>query len=216
VSQSISAVALVVDDYDEALAFFAGKLGFEVAEDTPLPGGKRWLLVRPRGGGTALLLARAATPEQAERVGDQAGGRVFLFLHTDDFWRDYHDMRSRGVHFTEEPRQEGYGTVAVFLDLHGNRWDLVQRGRGGGTTFSHRQGQFLAFIHLYRLLHRRGPAETDLVKFFRVTPPSAHQMLVKLEELGLIAREPGVPRSARVVIPAVQIPELQQVEGPPW
>src|SRR5262249_27644452 len=103
VSQSISAVALVVDDYDEAVAFFAGKLGFEVAEDTPLPGGKRWLLVRPRGGGMALLLARAATPEQAERIGDQAGGRVFLFLHTDDFWRDYHNMQSRGVHFTEEP-----------------------------------------------------------------------------------------------------------------
>jgi catechol 2,3-dioxygenase-like lactoylglutathione lyase family enzyme len=126
VSQSISAVALVVADYDEALDFFAGKLGFEVAQDTPLPGGKRWLLVRPKGGGTALLLAKAATPEQSERVGDQAGGRVFLFLHTDDFWRDYHDMRSRGVRFTEEPRQEEYGTVAVFLDLYGNRWDLVQ------------------------------------------------------------------------------------------
>jgi lactoylglutathione lyase len=126
VSQSIEAVTLVVADYDEALAFFTGRLRFGVVEDTPLPGGKRWLLVRPPGGGTALLLARAATPEQASRVGDQAGGRVFLFLQTDDFWRDFHDMRSRGVRFTEEPREEGYGTVAVFLDLYGNRWDLVQ------------------------------------------------------------------------------------------
>jgi catechol 2,3-dioxygenase-like lactoylglutathione lyase family enzyme len=127
VSQSIVAVTLVVADYDEAVDFFAAKLGFEVAEDTPLPGGKRWLLVRPPGGGgTALLLARATTPEQVSRVGDQAGGRVFLFLRTDDFWRDYHDMRSRGVRFTEEPREEGYGTVAVFLDLCGNRWDLVE------------------------------------------------------------------------------------------
>jgi uncharacterized glyoxalase superfamily protein PhnB len=84
------------------------------------------VVVRPSGGGTALLLARAATPEQSARVGDQTGGRVFLFLHTDDFWRDYDAMRSRGVSFTEEPREEGYGTVAVFVDLYGNRWDLVQ------------------------------------------------------------------------------------------
>lgn len=129
-SQSIAAVALVVNDYDEALAFFVGKLGFEVVEDTPLPDGKRWLLVRPPGGSTALLLARAATPQQASRVGDQAGGRVFLFLRTDDFWRDHRDMLSRGVRFTEEPREEGYGTVAVFLDLCGNRWDLVQPRHG--------------------------------------------------------------------------------------
>ena len=124
--QSISAVTLLVADYDEALDFFTSRLRFEVVEDTPLPGGKRWLLVRPPGGGTALLLARAATPQQASRVGDEAGGRVFLFLRTDDFWRDYHDMRARGVRFTEEPREEPYGTVAVFLDLYGNRWDLVQ------------------------------------------------------------------------------------------
>jgi catechol 2,3-dioxygenase-like lactoylglutathione lyase family enzyme len=126
VIQSLAAVALVVRDYDEALAFFVGSLRFEVVEDTPLPGGKRWLLVRPPGGGTALLLARATTPAQASRVGDQTGVRVFLFLHTDDFWRDYHDMRSRGVRFTEEPREEEYGTAVVFLDLYGNRWDLVQ------------------------------------------------------------------------------------------
>ena len=124
-SQSISAVALVVHDYDEAIRFFTTRLRFTVTEDTPLPDGKRWVAVLPPGGGTALLLAKAATPEQAARVGDQTGGRVFLFLRTDDFWRDYHDLRGRGVRFAEEPREEGYGTVAVFLDLYGNRWDLI-------------------------------------------------------------------------------------------
>ena len=122
---SISAVSLVVHDYDEAVHFFTHALRFTVVEDTPLPGGKRWVTVRPCGGGTALLLAKAATPEQSARVGDQTGGRVFLFLQTDDFWRDYHEMRGRGVRFAEEPRAEGYGTVAVFLDLYCNRWDLV-------------------------------------------------------------------------------------------
>ena len=130
-SQSISAVALVVRDYDEAVRFFTHGLGFEVAEDTPLAPGKRWVTVRPPGGGTALLLARAATPEQAARVGDQTGGRVFLFLRTDDFWRDYREMRGRGVRFAEEPREEPYGTVAVFFDLYGNRWDLVGPPPGG-------------------------------------------------------------------------------------
>lgn len=124
-SQSISAVALLVRDYDEAVRFFTDALGFEVVEDTPVAPDKRWVAVRPPGGGTALLLARAATPEQAARVGDQTGGRVFLFLRTDDFWRDYHALKGRGVRFTEEPRREGYGTVAVFLDLYGNRWDLI-------------------------------------------------------------------------------------------
>lgn len=124
-SRSISAVALVVRDYDEAVRFFTVALGFDVADDTPLTPGKRWVVVRPPGGGTALLLAKAATPEQAARIGDQTGGRVFLFLQTDEFWRDYRDMRSRGVRFAEEPRAESYGTVAVFLDLYGNRWDLI-------------------------------------------------------------------------------------------
>ncbi len=124
---SIHSVALLVRDYDEAIAFFTGRLGFALVEDTALGGGKRWVRVAPPGGGgTALLLARAATAEQERRVGDQAGGRVFLFLHTDDFWRDYRAMTARGVRFTEEPRREAYGTVAVFLDLYGNRWDLVQ------------------------------------------------------------------------------------------
>jgi catechol 2,3-dioxygenase-like lactoylglutathione lyase family enzyme len=124
--QEIAAVALVVRDYDEAIGYFTGCLGFAVVENTPLGGGKRWVAVRPPGGGTSLLLARAVTPEQAARVGDQAGGRVFLFLRTDDFWRDYHDFQGRGVQFAEQPRQEEFGTVAVFLDLYGNRWDLVQ------------------------------------------------------------------------------------------
>lgn len=127
---SIASVALIVRDYDEAARFFVDALGFTVTEDTPLAGGKRWVTVRPPGGGTALLLARAATPEQAARVGDQTGGRVFLLLHTDDFQRDYTAFRGRGVRFAEEPREEAYGTVAVFLDLYGNRWDLIQPRAG--------------------------------------------------------------------------------------
>jgi catechol 2,3-dioxygenase-like lactoylglutathione lyase family enzyme len=102
-------------------------MGFELVEDTDLGGEKRWVLVTPPNStGTYLLLARAANPHQESRVGDQTGRRVFLFLHTDDFWRDYHAMRSRGVVFETEPRQESYGVVAVFGDLYGNRWDLVQ------------------------------------------------------------------------------------------
>lgn len=125
--QSIGYVALVVREYDEAIEFFAGVLGFEVVEDTEVGEGKRWVLVRPPGsGGTCLLLARAATPEQEARVGDQTGGRVGFFLHTDDFRRDYEALRSRGVRFSEAPREEVYGTVAVFEDLYGNRWDLLQ------------------------------------------------------------------------------------------
>lgn len=126
-AQFIGCVALVVREYDEAIAFFTKCLRFELVEDTDLGSGKRWVVVAPPGrAGTALLLARAANPRQVERVGDQTGGRVFLFLRTDDFWRDYNDMKSQGVRFTEEPRQEAYGTVVVFLDLYGNKWDLVQ------------------------------------------------------------------------------------------
>ena len=125
--QKIGYVALVVRDYDEALAFYTGVLGFDLIEDTALEDGKRWVLVAPPGAaGTCLLLARATTPEQAARIGDQTGGRVFLFLHTDNFWRDYHALRARGLQFTEEPRVESYGTVAVFVDLYGNRWDLLE------------------------------------------------------------------------------------------
>jgi len=133
-AQQITAVALVVRDYDEAIAYFTGCLAFTLVEDTPLGGGKRWVVVGPPGGGTALLLARAATPEQSARVGDQTGGRVFLFLRTDDFWRDYRAMQSRGVRFTEQPREEVFGTVAVFLDLYGNRWDLVEARRSGPSA----------------------------------------------------------------------------------
>src|SRR5262245_40504584 len=132
--QTISAVTLVVHDYDEAIHFFTRCLRFAVVEDTALSSSKRWVMVSPPGGGTALLLAKAATPEQAARVGDQTGGRVFLFLQTDDCWRDYHDLTARGVRFTEEPREEEYGAVAVFLDLYGNRWDLVQYRPTGATT----------------------------------------------------------------------------------
>jgi lactoylglutathione lyase len=126
---TIGLVALLVRDYDEAISFFRDRLRFDLIEDTALGGGRRWVRVAPPGGrGTALLLARASTPEQLARVGDQSGGRVFLFLQTDDFWRDYRHMRSCGVAFEEEPRREPYGTVAVFADVYGNRWDLVQPG----------------------------------------------------------------------------------------
>jgi catechol 2,3-dioxygenase-like lactoylglutathione lyase family enzyme len=131
VPQSISTVALVVTDYDEAIAFFTQRLGFALVEDTPVAPGKRWVTVRQPGGGAAILLARAATPEQAARVGDQTGGRMFLLLQTGDFWRDYAAFRDRGVRFAEAPREEPYGTVAVFLDLYGNRWDLVQPRSAG-------------------------------------------------------------------------------------
>jgi len=126
-AQSIALVSLVVPDYDEAVSYYTSTLGFSLIEDTPREGGKRWVVVAPRGGrGASLLLARAATENQKQSVGNQTGGRVFLFLDTDDFWRDYQVMLSRGVNFVEEPREESYGTVVVFEDLYGNKWDLVQ------------------------------------------------------------------------------------------
>ena len=126
--QHFGLVTLLVRDYDEALAFYVGKLGFDLVEDRPLEGEKRWVVVAPPGSREAgLLLARAATPAQAARVGDQAGGRVFLFLETDDFRRDHDALRAKGVVFREAPREEAYGTVAVFEDLYGNAWDLLQR-----------------------------------------------------------------------------------------
>jgi catechol 2,3-dioxygenase-like lactoylglutathione lyase family enzyme len=127
-AQTLGHVALVVRNYDEAIAFFTRALGFHLVEDTDLGGGKRWVLVAPANSqGTNLLLAQAATPEQASRIGNQTGGRVFLFLHTDDFWRDYRAIMAQGVKFVREPREETYGTVAVFEDLYGNLWDLIQR-----------------------------------------------------------------------------------------
>ena len=125
--QTIGCIALVVRDYDEAIAFYTEKLGFTLVEDTPVAPNKRWVLVAPRGrNSTCLLLARAATPEQQSRIGNQTGGRVFLFLHTDNFQRDYQNYLARGVRFVRPPKEEGYGTVAVFEDLYGNQWDLLQ------------------------------------------------------------------------------------------
>ncbi len=127
--QSLGQLALVVRDYDEALAFYVGVLGFTLVEDTYIPAqDKRWVVVAPPGsGGARLLLARAVGQEQQSRVGNQTGGRVFLFLYTDDFWRDYRAYKERGVVFVREPREEGYGTFVVFKDIYGNLWDLVQR-----------------------------------------------------------------------------------------
>lgn len=126
--QTILHAALVVRDYDEAIEFFCGKLHFELLEDTDQPEqDKRWVLVAPPGStGTSILLARASTSEQEAFIGRQTGGRVFLFLGTDDFWRDFHAMRSKGITFVREPKQAAYGTVAVFEDLYGNFWDLVE------------------------------------------------------------------------------------------
>lgn len=125
--QQIALVTLVVDDYDEAIAYYTRKLGFALVEDIALAGGKRWVVVAPRGAaGSGLLLAKAANERQKQAVGAQTGGRVFLFLHTDDFGRDHAAYKERGVTFVEEPRQEPYGTVAVFTDLYGNRWDLLE------------------------------------------------------------------------------------------
>jgi catechol 2,3-dioxygenase-like lactoylglutathione lyase family enzyme len=129
----IALVALVVRDYDEAIRFYVDAVGFSLVEDVPLGEGKRWVVVAPAGstagsaaGSAAMLLARAETDQERARIGDQTGGRVFLFLHTDDFARQQARMLAAGVHFLEEPRHEAYGTVAVFEDLYGNRWDLIQ------------------------------------------------------------------------------------------
>jgi catechol 2,3-dioxygenase-like lactoylglutathione lyase family enzyme len=133
--QSIAHLALVVKDYDEAIAFFTNKLHFDLIEDTYQPEqDKRWVVVAPpNSSGASLVLARAATPEQETFIGNQAGGRVFLFLQTDDFWRDHQDMTSRGIVFVREPQEEAYGTVAVFEDLYGNRWDLVEFAKKEAT-----------------------------------------------------------------------------------
>jgi catechol 2,3-dioxygenase-like lactoylglutathione lyase family enzyme len=130
-TQTIGYVALLVRDYDEAISFFTQKLGFKLVEDSisldRLGRNKRWVLVAPCSSTSpSLLLARASTPEEVSRIGNQTGGRVFLFLHTDDFWRDYRAMVARGVKFCREPKDEPYGTVTIFEDLYGNKWDLLQ------------------------------------------------------------------------------------------
>lgn len=122
---ALGLVALLVRDYDEAIAFYVGKLGFDLVEDAPMGAAKRWVVVRPPGGETGLLLAKAADERQAAAIGEQAGGRVFLFLRSDDFWRDHAAFMAKGVRFLEAPREEPYGPVAVFEDLYGNRWDLL-------------------------------------------------------------------------------------------
>src|SRR5262245_50007635 len=126
-TQSLAKIALVIRDYDEALAFYVGALGFRLIEDTYIAEqNKRWVVVEPSGGGCQLLLARASTSEQESRIGNQTGGRVFLFLNTDDLWRDYRNYKRKGVIFVREPAEQPYGMVAVFRDLYGNLWDLVQ------------------------------------------------------------------------------------------
>ncbi|WP_158829127.1 VOC family protein [Mucilaginibacter lacusdianchii] len=127
--QKIAHIALTVLDYDEAIAFYTQQLDFRLVEDTPISDNKRWVLLLPPGAREChLLLARAADDTQRASVGKQTGGRVFLFLHTDDFWRDYHKMAAKGIRFVREPRREPYGLVAVFEDLYGNLWDLLQPG----------------------------------------------------------------------------------------
>jgi catechol 2,3-dioxygenase-like lactoylglutathione lyase family enzyme len=126
--QSIVHIALVVKDYDDAIDFYTKKLNFTLIEDTYQPEqNKRWVVVSPPGSvGTTLLLAKASNPDQEMSIGNQTGGRVFLFLNTDDFWRDYHEMVARGIEFIRDPKEESYGTVAVFKDLYGNLWDLLE------------------------------------------------------------------------------------------
>lgn len=125
--QQIAHIALVVRDYDEAIDFYTGKLNFTLLEDTVLSETKRWVRIAPPGSsGTQLLLAKAANDEQVSRIGNQTGGRVFLFLFTDDFWRDQQQMQEKGIEFVREPVAEPYGTVAVFKDLYGNLWDLIE------------------------------------------------------------------------------------------
>lgn len=130
--QYLGLVSIVVREYDEAIAFYVGKLGFSLLEDTYQPAqDKRWVVVSPPGAKeSSLLLARATNEHQSSRVGDQTGGRVFLFLYTDDFWRDFNAYKSKGIIFVREPKTEDYGTVAVFQDLYGNQWDLVQPAAG--------------------------------------------------------------------------------------
>lgn len=124
--REIVQLALVIDDYDKAIQYYCDVLDFDLVEDTQLSESKRWVVVRPKGGSTSLLLAKASSDDQLASIGNQTGGRVFLFLHIDDFWRDYKWMREKGVDFIEEPREEAFGTVVVFKDLYGNKWDMIQ------------------------------------------------------------------------------------------
>ena len=132
IEQRISNIALVVENYDDAIEFYTTKLNFQLIEDSDLGAGKRWVQIAPpNSNGTNLLLAQASDDQQKKSIGNQAGGRVFLFLQTNDFWRDYEHMKTHGVEFTEEPRIEEYGTVVVFKDLYGTKWDLLQLNQAG-------------------------------------------------------------------------------------
>ncbi len=144
--QSLGLVSLVVRDYGEALDFYLGILGFELVEDTPVPAqDKRWVVVRPRGQeGACLLLARASSERQIAAIGQQTGGRVFLFLYTDDFWRDYERYKAAGVEFTRAPEAQPQGTVAVFKDLYGNQWDLMQPDSGNRSWVATRAASQMA------------------------------------------------------------------------
>ncbi len=128
-AQHLALISLLVPDYDTGIAFYVGQMGFDLLEDTDLGGGKRWVRVGPKGAQTAFLLARAVGEQQTAAIGNQGGGRVWLFLQTDDFHKDYADMRAKGIVFEEDPRHEPYGTVAVFNDAFGNRWDLIEFGK---------------------------------------------------------------------------------------
>ncbi|MBI5727051.1 MAG: VOC family protein [Ignavibacteriales bacterium] len=129
--QKIGSFTIVVKDYDEAIEFYTKKLSFKLLEDTDMGGGKRWVIVAPQGpDGCTILLAKATTTEQMNAIGNQTGGRVFIFLYTDDFWRDYEKMQKNGIEFTEKPREEDFGTVVVFKDLYGNKWDFIARKKG--------------------------------------------------------------------------------------
>ena len=126
--QNIGQLAIVVRDYDEAIAFYTKKLSFQLIEDTPLSDTKRWVVIAPNGSsGCSLLLAKATNEEQTSRIGNQTGGRVFLFLFTNNFWKDYKHMQEKGIEFKGEPREEPYGTVVVFKDLYGNLWDFIEK-----------------------------------------------------------------------------------------
>jgi catechol 2,3-dioxygenase-like lactoylglutathione lyase family enzyme len=126
--QQLAHIALIVDDYDKAIEYYTQKLQFTLVEDTVLSETKRWVLVAPKGSSTSLLLAKAANDEQRSRIGNQTGGRVFLFLYTDDLWRDHKNMQESGIRFVRPPVKENWGTVAVFEDIYGNLWDLIEQG----------------------------------------------------------------------------------------
>ena len=138
-NQSLGLISLVVKDYDEAIRFYTSKLDFELVEDSYIPEqDKRWVVVRPKGNsGSNLLLAKASTPEQELHIGNQTGGRVFLFLYTDNFWRDYESFKSKGIEFIREPQKVDYGTFAVFKDLYGNQWDLLEASESNKSWRKH-------------------------------------------------------------------------------